>query len=571
MTTVAPDFMTWTWADIEPRYAELQGREVAAENVDGFLRDWTHLSQQVDELGTRLKLETDQNTADEAVAERFRGYVEEIQPKITEAEHRLTEKLLETGLTPAGMDVPLRGMRVEAEIFREENLPLQSEETLLAEEFLKITGNQSVEWEGKEIPLPQLLPVLEEPDRARREQAWRLGASRRLQDRDAISEVWRQLLDLRTRIAANAGFSDYRSYAWKALKRFDYTPEDAYAFHHAVERFLVPVVSRLYEQRRQRLGIGSVRPWDREVDVSGEPPLKPYDSADELEEGVVAMLHHVDPVLAGYMETMRSEGLLDLQSRTNKGPGAYCTNFAATGRPFIFGNAAGIHDDVITLLHEGGHAFHAFEMAHLPYEHQKGWDAVPMEFAEVGSMSMELLAAPYLTRDQGGFYAEHDAARARLAHLESILTLLCWICVVDAFQHWAYEHPEEAADPDTADDAWERIYARFLPFVDWSGLEAERRFDWRRVPHMFIAPFYFLEYAIAQLGAIQVWANARGDQRSAVEQYRHALSLGGTATVPDLFAAAGARFAFDEETLREAAALVESTIEELEEKLSAGT
>lgn len=570
MATATPDFMTWTWADIEPRYRALQDRDVTESTVEEFLLDWSRLSQQVAELGSRLKLAGDQNTADEEAAERFRAYVEEIQPRASEAEHRLTEMLLATGLTPAGMEIPLRGMRVEAEIFREENLPLQSEETLAADEFLKISGGQTVEWEGNEIPLPQLLPVLEETDRDRREAAWRLAAERRLQDRDAINEVWGKLLDIRTRIAANAGFPDYRSYAWKALKRFDYTPEDAKSFHQAVERTLVPLVTRMYERRRDQLGIESVRPWDREVDVSGLPPLKPYERAEELEEGVVSMLQRVDPALADYLQTMRGEDLLDLQSRTNKGPGAYCTSFPAAGRPFIFGNAAGIHDDIVTLLHEGGHAFHVFEMSRLPYEHQKDWDVIPMEFAEVASMSMELLASPYLGRDQGGFYSEEDAARARLAHLESILTLLCWICVVDAFQHWVYENPEEAADLDKADDAWEAIYQRFVPFVDWTGLEQERRFDWRRIPHIFIGPFYFLEYALAQLGAIQVWANAQRDQRQAIQQYRKALSLGGTATLPDLFAAAGARFAFDEQMLSEAATLVESTIADLEERKTAG-
>jgi oligoendopeptidase F len=232
--------------------------------------------------------------------------------------------------------------------------------------------------------------------------------------------------------------------------------------------------------------------------------------------------------------------------------------------PFIFGNAAGTHDDVVMLLHEGGHAMHVFEMAHLPYQHQKSWDVIPTEFAEVGSMGMELLAAPYLTKDEGGFYEHDEVVRARVAHLERIISLIPWTCVVDAFQHWAYRHPEEARDADTADAQWSHIMHRFMPYVDYTGLERERANDWRRIPHIFGWPLYFLEYALAQLGAVQVWANARKDQARAVEQYRHALSLGGTATLPQLFSAAGARFAFDESVLQEVTELIESTIAELE-------
>jgi oligoendopeptidase F len=261
---------------------------------------------------------------------------------------------------------------------------------------------------------------------------------------------------------------------------------------------------------------------------------------------------------------MRREGLLDLENRKNKRPGAYCTAFPAMGRPFILGNATGINDDVFMLFHESGHAFHTFAMADLPYAHQKGFGAIPMEFAEVASMGMELLAAPYLSVDEGGFYSRQDAARARLDHLQTIITLLPWIAAVDAFQHWVYENPTEAEDPERADACWEDLIRRFLPFVDWSGLEAELRNDWRRIPHLFGYAFYFLEYGLAQLGALQVWVNARRDGAEAVRMYLRALSLGGTRTLPELFEAAGARFAFDEETIRDAVILLEGSIGALE-------
>lgn len=556
--------MTPNWEDIEPRYRELAERDITAETVDAFLRDWTTLADDVGEMSARIKLATDQNTADEAASERFRVLVEEIGPRVEEAEHGLITKLLESGLVPEGMEVPLQRMRVDAELFREENLTLSSEESLLVEKFFQVTGAQTAEWEGEEIPISQLAPVMEEQDREVRERAWRVGAARRLEDREALDEIWRELLALRQRMAANAGFPDYLSYRWKELKRFDYMPEDAQEFHRTIERVVVPVLSRMFERRRQRLGIDSTRPWDRDVDVSGRPPLKPYEAAELLEEGIGGIVRRVDPALGEYFDTMRREGLLDLESRKNKAPGAYCISLPASGRPFIFGNATFSQDDVETLVHEAGHAFHDFEMAHLPYAPQKDMDSLPIEFAEVASMAMELLSSPYWGAAEGGFYSAEDAGRARLSHLQTVMVLLPWIAAIDAFQHWVYRHPEEAADPEAARDHWAELIDRYLPFVDWSGLEEEKRNDWHRVVHVFAFPLYYIEYAIAQLGALQVWAGSRNDQAGAVQRYRQALSLGATASLPNLYRTAGVRFAFDEATVREGVELVESTMAELE-------
>jgi oligoendopeptidase F len=365
-------------------------------------------------------------------------------------------------------------------------------------------------------------------------------------------------------MARNAGFPDYLSYRWQDLKRFDYSPEDVQQFHRAVETIVVPVVSKIYERRARRLGLPSLRPWDREVDVFGRGPLRPYDTAQELEETAARIFRRVDPVLGDHLDTMRQSGLLDMESRMNKAPGAYCIALDTARMPYIFGNASGTHDDVVTMLHEGGHAMHVFEAAHLPYLSQRSFETMPIEFAEVASMAMELLAAPYLTESEGGFYSEEDAARARISHLESILTLLPWTVVVDAFQHWAYQHTAEARDAERADAVWSDLIRRYMPDVDYSGLERELANEWRRIPHLFGWPLYFIEYALAQLGAVQVWANARRDQAEAVRRYREALSLGATATLPQLFETAGARFAFDDDTLRDAVTLIEGTIEELE-------
>jgi oligoendopeptidase F len=273
------------------------------------------------------------------------------------------------------------------------------------------------------------------------------------------------------------------------------------------------------------------------------------------------VFQQVDPQLGQYFETMRREGLLDLDNRKGKAPGGYCTSFSLVRRPFIFANAVGIHDDVQTLLHEGGHGFHVFESSRLPYLQQL---QVPMEFAEVASMSMELLASPYLARERGGFYSSADAARARAEHLEGIVQFWPYMAVVDAFQHWVYTHPDQATEAAACDETWSALWERFMPGVDWSGLEEEQRTGWQRKLHIHQAPFYYIEYGLAQLGAVQVWRNALQDQAGSVAAYRRALALGGTVTLPELFAAAGGRFAFDASALQEAVTLIEATLAELE-------
>ncbi|MGH2524414.1 MAG: M3 family oligoendopeptidase, partial [Anaerolineales bacterium] len=420
-----------------------------------------------------------------------------------------------------------------------------------------------------EITLPQLRPAYLHPDRAVRERAWRLASERQLADREAINELWKKFLALRRKLAANAGYAgDYRAFRWQQLLRFDYTPEDCKSFHRAIEAVVVPAASRIYARRRQRLGLERLRPWDladgwygHPIDPPGQPPLRPYHDPAELPGKTSAIFHHVDPQLGAHFDTMRREGLLDLDNRKNKAPGGYCTMYHAIRRPFIFMNAVGLHDDVQTLLHEGGHAFHVFEASPLPYLQQL---QVGMEFAEVASMGMELLASPYLSAATGGFYTEPDAARARVEHLERCILFWPFMAVTDAFQHWVYENPDAAVDPANCDAQWAALWGRFMPGVDWSGLEPAMMTGWHRKLHIHQVPFYYVEYGLAQLGAVQVWRNALRDQAGAVGRYRHALALGGTVPLPQLYTTAGAKFAFDAGTLQTAVDLVEETIASLD-------
>ena len=552
----------WTWPEIAPHYQRLGGASLTAETLPAWLADWSALAEHVDELSNRLVITTDANTADEGAEARYQAFLKEIFPRWKDAENTLKCKLLASGLSLPGMEIPLRDMRADAGLFRAENLPLLSEEQALASGYNKITGAQKVTWRGEELTVSQLEPFLSDPDRSVREAAWRLGSERWLADRAAINQLWQKLLDLRLRLARNAGMPDFRAFRWAQLKRFDYTPQDARSFHAAIEQVVVPAAARIYERRRRRLGVSSLRPWDLSADPAGLPPLRPFRRISTLKKRVEAILGRVDPVFGRRFERMDAAGLLDLENRPNKAPGGFCESLASLRLPFVFMNAVGVHDNVQTLLHESGHAMHVFESAPLLYFHQM---AVPAEFAEVASMSMELLGGPYLGRAQGGFYSKADAARARTEHLEGIILFWPYMAVVDAFQHWAYENPAQAADPAACDAAWSGLWRRFMPGVDWSGLEDALATGWHRKLHIHQAPFYYIDYGLAQLGAIQVWASSLRDAPSAVAAYRSALALGGTAPLPDLYRAAGAALAFDPDTLAEAVQRIENTLDSLDQ------
>ena len=556
------DLLKASWADFEDATRELAEAELNAENLKAWMADWSTVASKAQELYSRLYCDTTLHTNDKAVEERFTRFMDEFFPKMMEADQRLKEKLLASGLEPEGFNIPSRNMRAEAALFRQENLPLISETQKLSKEYDKIVGSQTVQWDGQEVTLSQLRPVYLEQDRSRRESAWRLSMQRWYDDRDRISAVWQKLLPLRLQIASNAGYGDYRSYSWQDRQRFDYTPADCMAFHDAIEEVVVPAAKRIYERRRQKMGLDTLRPWDIDVDPTGLPALKPFSSVEELTQKSEAIFHHVDPVLGGYFSTMVRENLLDLGNRKHKAPGAYSMDLPDIKRPFIFANAVGVHDDVATVLHESGHAFHYFESSRLPYYQQVN---PPMEFAEVGSMAMELLAAPYMTAQFGGFYTPSEAARARIEHIEGNILFWPYMSVVDSFQHWVYENPEAALDADTCDRVYGEIYDRFMPGVDWSGFDQFKVSRWQRQKHILEYPFYYIEYGLAQLGATLIYGNAVKDQKSAFASYRKALALGGTATLPDLFKTAGARLAFDSGTLKEAIDLLEAEVEKLQQ------
>ena len=556
------EILAASWETIEPFYLALLGQTLHADNLQSWLADWTRIADTVNEAFTRLYVATTLDTNDAEVEALFNAFLDGIHPRAQAAEQKLKQKLLASGLETESMQVPLRKIRAEANLFAEANLPLLSEERKLGSRYNKIIGAQTIQWEAQEVTLQQLRPVYYQPDRDRRETAWRLAAGRQLADRPAINDLWVEQLALRRRLAENAGLPDYRAYRWQQMLRLDYTPQDCYQFQAAIAEVAVPAATRVYERHRTQLGVGSLRPWDLDLDLFPieRPALPSYGTGTDLIEIVANIFQQVDPQLGEYFAIMRQADLLDFENRKGKAPGAYCTYYPVLKLPFIFGNAVGLFADVRTMLHESGHAFHNFEIRSLPYHQQR---RPGLEFSEVASMSMELLASPYLAKSAGGFYSDADARRARIAHLERILVFWPYMAVVDAFQHWAYTNPQQAGDPANCDATWLELWQRYLPGVDWSELEDSAVTGWHRKQHIHRAPFYYVEYGVAQLGSVLVWKGALQDQAEAVRRYRQALAMGGTATLPELYATAGARFAFDAGTLGEAVELLEDEINKL--------
>lgn len=557
LSALAPQHLPkWSWNDFEQYYRELANARL--HDAEAFLAVWTTLSEAVDESFSRLHVATTVNTTDEQARSRYHAFLEDVFPRAEEYEQTLKKKLMGYGKIPSSFRLPFERIKQEIELFRLENLPLFVEERKLESHYDKIIGGQTVMWEGKELTVSQLRPFSLDSDRATREHAWRTALRRQLEDREKINQLWVKFLELRLTIARNADFQDYRSFRWKQLMRLDYIPEDCKRFHDTIEKVVVPSAARLCKRRMEILGLTTVRPWDMDVDPLGRPPLKPFSGVSDLTSRCASIFSHIDRQLGSYFRVMMQDGLLDLDNRKNKAPGGYCTDFPASKKPFIFMNAVGVHDDVQTLLHEAGHAFHTFEREALPYYHQRH---TPMEFAEVASMSMELIAGDFLESGKGGFYSKEEAYRALDEHLEKGILFWPYMAVVDGFQHWVYEHPEEAMNPKNCDDQWARLWRRFMNWMDWSGLEEELSTGWQRKLHIHTVPFYYVEYGLAQLGAVQVWEQWEKNRVGAVDGYRRALSMGGTEPLPVLYKTAGACFTFEESALAAAVTRMESKME----------
>jgi oligoendopeptidase F len=549
------------WPEVEPLFDALRDRVrtvSSAAELEQWLLDWGELSAALDEESSKRYIAMTCHTDNPEAEKAYLHFVETIEPATKPRQFELEKLYL---ANPARAKLPKdryavfdRHTQVHVDLFREENVPLETEEAKLSQQYQKLSGSLTVHFRGEEKTLVQMGRYLEEPDRPLREEAWTLVARRRLQEAEKFEEIFEALLKLREQIARNAGFGNYRDYAFKARARFDYTPEDCIRFHEAIEKEVMPMLRELQAERRQQLGLAALRPWDLSVDPLNLPPLRPFEQVGTMVERTQHIFDKLDPDLSRGFRLMGDLKLLDLANRKGKAPGGYQSTLGESRLPFIFMNAVGVQRDVETILHEAGHAFHALATRG---EDLYAYRHAPIEFCEVASMSMELLGNEHIET----FYNTDDARRARRDHLEGIIEIFPWIATVDAFQHWLYTHPGRSREDRAR--AWIELMNRFGGDVDWSGHEDVRAKLWHRQLHIFLHPFYYIEYGIAQLGALQVWANSKRNCAQALREYQRALALGGSRPLPELFQAAGCHFDFSHATVKPLIELIRRELAEL--------
>lgn len=554
-------FTITTWETLEPWLKNLEERQIdSKEALEQWLRDSSELEALISEDSCWRQIRMTCDTENKELEDAFTFFVMEIQPKIQPYADRLNRKLVAcpyvNELDKEKYFTYLRTIKKNIDLFREENIPLQADISVLAQQFGVITGKMTVEVEGKEFTLQQATKFLEKHDRTLRESVYRKINERRLQDKEGLNELFNQLLAKRHQVAVNAGFANYRDFKFAEMGRFDYKPEDCFRFHEAVKQHILPLADEIYKQKKQKLGLDTFKPWDTEAEPAGVQPLNPFNGGRELLQKSIACFEKLDPFFADCLQKMDEMKHFDLDSRKGKAPGGYNCPLAESGAPFIFMNAAGQMADVTTMVHEGGHAIHSF-LAH-PLE-LTGFKEYPMEIAEVASMSMELFSMDHWDMF---FDNAEDLKRAKEHQLERVITIFPWIATIDKFQHWLYENPHHTMEERK--ENWLRILNEFSsPVIDFGGLDDYRAFSWQRQLHLYEVPFYYIEYGIAQLGAIGMWKQYKENPNQALHNYVHALSAGGMLTLPDLFATAGLKFDFSPEHIRELALFVREEMEKL--------
>jgi len=549
-TFLPTDFEITDWESIKIYYDQLMEAEPqGVEELEKYLKRRNELDGIVSEEYAWRYIRMTCNTQDEKIKEAFQFFVKEIIPHISVYEDKLNRKLAANPYFDQ-LDNNLyltytRQVKRAIEMFREANIPLSTEVQSLSQEYGSTMGAMTIEHDGKELTLQQAGKYMENRDQSVREEVWKKLAERRSQDSEKLQKLFDQLLERRNQMAKNTGYDSYTRYKFDKMGRFDYQPEDTKDFHNAVEKVVKPIYQELLQERRRLLGLSELRPWDLSVDIFGEVPLKPFEGADQLLERSVEALTHVRGELGEMIRIMDKKGFLDLDSRVGKAPGGYNYPLMETGIPFIFMNAAGTQTDVITMLHESGHAVHSFVTRNIGLNALK---QPPSEVAELASMSMELLCLDYYD----AFYKDPTSLiRAQKGQLVRCITIFPWVATIDAFQQWTYDNPEHTHEERNA--AFDELYIRFHgETVNWEGFEDIRRNLWLKQMHIFEVPFYYIEYAIAQLGALAVWRNFKQDPKGGLEQYLSALKLGYTKTIPEIYNEAGIRFDFSEDYMREA-------------------
>ena len=545
------DFDASKWENIEPYVNDLLSRELTCSScLEKAISDSSNLAEHISETGALLYIGMTCDTENEKKKNEFLHFVENVRPKLSEFSDALNRRIAEH---PSLEDLSerytlmIRGIISDIEIFRTENIPLGVEQTKLVTKAQGITGAMTVEFEGKERTFPEMKAFLESNDREKREKAWKSMVNRWMDDSEDLSEIFDELIKIRHQIALNAGFDTYTDYMFRAMHRFDYSVEDCLTFHDSIEKVCMPIVKDINEKRRVSFGLDKLSPWDVNEktgsgpDISGERPLKPFESVQEMVTKLSQLFHNMSEDLGNKFDKLVEMDTLDLETRKGKAPGGYQYYLEKSRVPFIFMNAAGLQGDLETMIHESGHAFHSLYCGHLDLIDERNY---PIEFAEVASMSMELL-----TQDEWGIFYENsnEVNRARISHLEGVVYLLPWIATIDAFQHWIYANPDHTRDERK--EYWLSLREKFGSDMNWNGNEEFRELSWQQQGHLYGVPFYYVEYGIAQLGALQLWQTHRKDPEKALIDYSNAMELGNTKTLPDLFAAAELKLGFDEKHL----------------------
>ena len=561
--TYIPEKLEVKWKTLEPLFLELKNRDInSVAELEQWLRDRSELEAALEEDFAWRYIRMTCDTANEKLVQDFQYFATEIEPKIAPINNELNKKFVDCPFTDE-LDqdkyfIYIRSIKKALELFRKENIPLQTEIQVEQQKYQAIAGAMSVTLNGKEYTLEQASVFLKDTDRNVRQQAWEAITQRRLQDKDKLDTLFNLLRELRHKVALNAGFENFRDYMFQALGRFDYTPHDCYTFHEAIEREIVPVLQEQAEKRKEALALDTLRPWDMDVDISGKPALKPFSGGQELIDKSITCFNKLHPYLGERLQIMKDNQLFDVESRKGKAPGGYNYPLAETGAPFIFMNSANTFRDLTTMVHEGGHAVHTFISSHLELNDFKH---LPSEVAELASMSMELIS---MDNWDVFFENKEDLIRAKRDQLVDVLKTLPWVAVVDQFQHWIYTNPDH--NNEQRREAWQQIFARFgHNFADWSGLEDARDNLWQKQLHIFEVPFYYIEYGMAQLGAIAIWKNYKNNPAEGLDNYLNALKLGYTKTIKEIYETAGIEFNFSVEYVRELASFVKEELAKLEE------
>ena len=547
---LSEDFTVKDWSQLRPYFDQLAERPI--NNVQS-LKDWLHDRSELEsviseDMGWRY-IRMTCYTDNQEYSKSYQDFVQQIQPEIAPYSDLLNKKVLDCQFLSSlegesGYNMMIRNLKKEVEIFKEENIPLLTEITTETQKYASLSGAMMVELNGQEMTLQQAGVILQSTDRAKREEVYLKISVRRLQDKEILDELFSKLIKIRHQVAKNAGFENFRDYMFKAYGRFDYTPNDCFNFHEAIESEVVPILNELSNERKKQLRVAELRPWDKAVDAEGREPLKAFSDGNELTEKSIQCFQKIDSYLGQCLSIMKEMGHLDLESRKGKAPGGYNYPLAEIGVPFIFMNATSTMRDMTTIMHEGGHAIHNFLTKDLELNDFK---SPPMEVAELASMAMELIS---MDQWQIFFPNEEELKRAKREQLEDIIETLPWVATIDKFQHWIYENPSHT--PEERKKNWNRIVDQFTDTAtDWIGLQENKDYVWQKQLHLYEVPFYYIEYGMAQLGAIAVWRNYKLDKKKGLEGYMNALKLGYTKSIPEIYKAANIKFDFSKAYIKE--------------------